>query len=60
MFVYNGLGLEEWVEDVLKSVEKDLLIVESSGDMKSEDPHIWLDPVLAKQQASVFIRFNCA
>lgn len=51
MFVYNGLGLEEWVEDVLKSVEKDLLIVESSGDMKSEDPHIWLDPVLAKQQA---------
>lgn len=51
MFVYNGLGLEEWVEDVLKSVEKDLLIVESSADMKSEDPHIWLDPVLAKQQA---------
>lgn len=51
MFVYNGLGLEEWVEDVLKSVEKDLLIVEFSADMKSEDPHIWLDPVLAKQQA---------
>lgn len=51
MFVYNGLGLEEWVEDVLKSVENDLLVVESSADMKSEDPHIWLDPVLAKQQA---------
>lgn len=51
MFVYNGLGLEEWVEDVLKSVENDLLVVDSSSDMKSEDPHIWLDPVLAKQQA---------
>ena len=51
MFVYNGLGLEEWVEDVLKSVENDLLVVDSSSEMKSEDPHIWLDPVLAKQQA---------
>ena len=44
MFVYNGLGMEEWIDSVLNTVEgKDIKIVEASNGIKpisiSEEDH---------------------
>lgn len=76
VFIYNGAGMESWVEKVLASIEnKDLIVVEASNGLsliegshshededvedndesdhdESEkyDPHVWLNPMLAKQQ----------
>ncbi|MBI4220675.1 MAG: zinc ABC transporter substrate-binding protein [Chloroflexi bacterium] len=63
VFVYNGLGFEPWAERALKSIERpDLVVIEagiSEGDRTAhenegghrEDPHVWLDPRLALDQA---------
>lgn len=70
MFVYNGAGLEPFVEKLLDSGEyQNVLFVETvhqieliktEDDKHSEenehgsdlpyDPHVWLDPILAKRQ----------
>lgn len=80
VFVYNGAGLEHWVETVLPTLgNKDLIAVESSKGItlqeghshsheegeehdedhdedeeheeeSSMDPHVWLNPMNAKQQ----------
>ena len=62
MIVINGVGLEPWIEKLL-SVNSDILIVDTSNGIQllekenhrfdndnQNDPHIWLDPVLAKKQ----------
>ncbi|NJD77238.1 MAG: zinc ABC transporter substrate-binding protein [Candidatus Methanoperedens sp.] len=57
IFVYNGAGLEPYVDKILKNARSGLIIVDSSegiglvNEGGVTDPHIWLDPVLAKQQA---------
>ncbi len=58
IFVYNGAGLEPYVDRIIKKTEsRKLIIVDSSEGIELikegglADPHIWLDPVLAKQQA---------
>jgi zinc transport system substrate-binding protein len=66
MFVYNGLGVESWVEKTLEVIEnKDLLLVEASKGVDllkntdSEeveehgeyDPHTWLSLKEAKVEA---------
>lgn len=50
-FIYNGLGMEEWVDDVNESIKaNNVLIVDSSTgvEVRKEgeaiDPHIWLSP----------------
>ncbi|HOJ09082.1 MAG TPA: metal ABC transporter substrate-binding protein [Clostridiales bacterium] len=80
VFVYNGAGMEGWVDKVLESISnKNLIIVEAAKDIElrkanheheSEhghdekdgekqadqekkhiyDPHVWLDPAMAKIQ----------
>ncbi|MCG0239150.1 MAG: metal ABC transporter substrate-binding protein [Firmicutes bacterium] len=64
VFVYNGAGLEPWVDRVLKSLDnKELITVDTSAGLPlltgsgedghesgDYDPHIWLDPVLAQEQ----------
>ncbi|HSF28640.1 MAG TPA: zinc ABC transporter substrate-binding protein [Nitrosopumilaceae archaeon] len=62
MIVINGVGLEPWITKLF-SVNPDILVVDASNGIpllekdkhmfnnKSQnDPHIWLDPVLAKKQ----------
>ncbi len=77
IFVYNGAGMESWVDKVLESLKSDELVsVDTSksvtllekssqededehededeeghdhGDLKY-DPHVWLDPMNAKNQ----------
>ena len=62
VFIYNGAGFEHWVDSVLSSLEnKELIVVEASAEAPfldvsaaageesaSVDPHVWLDPEIAK------------
>lgn len=62
IFIYNGAGLEHWVEQVTASLEnKDLLLVNASDGItliqgndkeggSSYDPHIWLSIMNAKKE----------
>ena len=60
VFVYNGLGMEPYVDNIIDSGEFDnVLFVKASEDIElmehhdfEFDPHTWLDPVLAKQQVN--------
>ncbi|HET6458963.1 MAG TPA: zinc ABC transporter substrate-binding protein [Nitrosopumilaceae archaeon] len=62
MIVINGAGLESWITKIT-SVNPNVMIVDTSNDIQllekdsngldktaKTDPHIWLDPVLAKKQ----------
>ncbi len=58
VFVYNGLGMEHWKEQVLNTIEnKDVKVVEASKGaevLKEEDkvdPHLWLSLDGAKIEA---------
>ncbi|AQR97670.1 metal ABC transporter solute-binding protein, Zn/Mn family [Clostridium saccharoperbutylacetonicum] len=57
VFIYNGLGMEEWVDQVNESIkDSKVVIVDSSAgvDVRKEgnaiDPHIWLSPKNAEIQ----------
>jgi zinc transport system substrate-binding protein len=57
IFVYNGAGLEPYVDKIITKTESQtLIVVDSSEGIElikeggAPDPHIWLDPVLAKHQ----------
>jgi len=64
VLIYNGAGLEPWIPQIVAAANNPHLIqVDSSQgidliqvppqfqkDNRAIDPHIWLDPVLAKKQ----------
>lgn len=66
LFIYNGAGLEPWVEDLLGALHSrgSMVVVDASdrinlteeahedgdGHHHGKDPHIWIDPLLAAQQ----------
>ena len=66
VLIYNGVGLEPWIADIVNSADNPNLIqVDTSQEInllqispqfqrnnQTVDPHIWLDPVLAKQQVN--------
>ncbi len=64
VFIKIGAGLEFWVEKIIKSAgNKSLIIVDSSSDISlikeprshsvsGTDPHIWLDPLIARSIVS--------
>jgi len=66
VFIYNGVDMEPWVNNMLSSAANDgLVVVEASRNiplLKFEghgsrhshsgyDPHVWLDPIRAELQA---------
>ncbi|MGB7606269.1 MAG: metal ABC transporter substrate-binding protein [Lutisporaceae bacterium] len=64
MFIYNGAGMETWVEGILPTLQKTgIRIVDASkgiellsNNEKNEtnliyDPHVWVSPAKYKQQA---------
>ncbi|MGG5462801.1 metal ABC transporter substrate-binding protein [Clostridium sp. B9] len=58
VFVYNGLGMEHWIDQVLNTIEnKDVKVVNASegADVLKEgdkvDPHLWLSLDGAKREA---------
>jgi zinc transport system substrate-binding protein len=54
VLVYNGLGIEKWIEriDTPHKIDssKGLSFLYIDNRNKTIDPHIWLDPLLAKMQ----------
>jgi len=61
VLIYNGAGLEPWLPKLLEGIDnKNLISADTSKGIQlistpnpakgGEDPHIWLDPVLAKKQ----------
>ena len=61
MFVINGVGFESWADNMEASVVVDTSVgseLEHEGEIEEDgqgheggvNPHIWLDPVLAKHQ----------
>lgn len=64
-FIFNGAGLEPWVEKLRDDlIKKGILVVEASAGLnllpgegrahhshppEAVDPHVWLDPVLAAE-----------
>lgn len=62
VLIYNGAGMEAWLDKILNTLEnKKLIAVETSKDLKlidntdqdedlKYDPHVWLNPMLAKKQ----------
>ena len=64
VFLYNGAGIEPWVPNLLQGMENTNLtevdtskgidfIVSKDADEPGNDPHVWLDPLLAKKQVIV-------
>lgn len=51
LFIYNGGGMEHWVDTVKDSI-KELKYIEASSGIDNEglDPHFWLSPINAKKQ----------
>ena len=66
LLIYNGAGLEPWIQDVITSAENsNLITVDTSQNItllpvsqqfqqgnRTIDPHIWLNPENAKQQVN--------
>jgi len=63
MILINGAGFENWLDDFVTNnpnvlvvdTSKDIELMDSSkfyfkNDGSHKDPHIWLDPILAKKQ----------
>ena len=55
MLVYNSLGLETWVPKVNGKFALDAsngiaLMSSTNPDPRGTDPHVWLDPILAKKE----------
>jgi ABC-type Zn uptake system ZnuABC Zn-binding protein ZnuA len=55
VLVENGVGLEEWLQDTIRSAGFDGTLVDASqgvrlreGGEEGKDPHIWMDPRNAK------------
>ncbi|MFH0818306.1 MAG: zinc ABC transporter substrate-binding protein, partial [Candidatus Micrarchaeota archaeon] len=60
VFIYNGLALEPYAEQLSRSLPESVVVIEASRgaslietgeqDHGPYDPHVWLDPNLAKQE----------
>lgn len=64
VFIYNGAGLELWVNNVLENLkDTEVLVVNGSENIElikvidnhqtTYDPHVWLNPLNAIKQAEV-------
>ena len=51
LFIYNGGGMEYWVDTVKDSI-KDIKYIEASLGIPNDelDPHFWLSPIKAKKE----------
>ncbi|NLN97159.1 MAG: zinc ABC transporter substrate-binding protein [Eubacteriaceae bacterium] len=70
LFIINGAGMEPWATDLLQTLSnKNLVVVNTSEgldllendeshdghDHGDQDPHVWLNPLYAKQQMSMIM-----
>ncbi len=51
VLIYNSSNFEPYIDNVREVSSNDLTMVEAAeGIIKNDDPHVWLDPLLAKEQ----------
>lgn len=57
ILIYNGAGLEGWIDKILKIANKKTVIIEASKGIDliringvASDPHVWLDPSLVAKE----------
>ncbi len=51
VLIYNSSNFEPYMDNVREVLSNDLIMVEVAGGIiKNDDPHVWLDPLLAKEQ----------
>lgn len=53
VFIYNGAGLEPWVDRILPDLQAHGVTIVRATDhiaLDGADPHVWLDPLLAREQ----------
>ena len=53
LLIYNGLGLESWISDIMDNLKNTKIVCASENvatiyNEHINDPHIWLDPIRAK------------
>ena len=60
VFIFNGSGFDPWAEKIASELEKKGVAVINMTEHfdlletnEVSDPHIWLDPVLAKQEVEI-------
>ncbi|MBI3397068.1 zinc ABC transporter substrate-binding protein [Candidatus Woesebacteria bacterium] len=53
LLIVNGVGLEPWLEKLKDNLNENEIKITTTGEglSKNNDPHFWLDPVLAKSVA---------
>lgn len=59
MLIYHGGGIDDWVEKIADSTNSNLILVKATEDINflydehelAYDPHVWLNPLLAKKMA---------
>ncbi|HUC89244.1 MAG TPA: zinc ABC transporter substrate-binding protein [Patescibacteria group bacterium] len=49
VFIYNGGNLEPWTKGYLQDYKHTAIKASTGIALQAQDPHFWLDPVLAKQ-----------
>ncbi|MEM2920560.1 MAG: zinc ABC transporter substrate-binding protein, partial [Candidatus Nitrosocaldus sp.] len=55
ILIYNSATFEPYIDKV-KGLGYDLMMVEAAhGIMLEQDPHVWLDPILAKEQVKIIL-----
>ena len=52
LLIYQGAGLEPWIDDVIPELEKEGITVVGFTQDINRDPHIWLDPVFAQDMVA--------
>lgn len=64
IFIFNGSGFDMWAEKIKQDLEKQgsaiinmtehfELLRGAKGEEENLDPHIWLDPILAKKEVEI-------
>lgn len=68
LVIYNGAGFEPWIKKILPTLPASVVRVNATSGLplmrgrdahghaeSGLDPHVWLDPVLARQQAGLIL-----
>lgn len=65
LFIINGEGFEPWAERLLPSLPTTVSVIQTAAGLANleiedegeviRDPHVWLDPLLAQQQAAAIL-----
>ncbi|HSE60709.1 MAG TPA: zinc ABC transporter substrate-binding protein [Candidatus Saccharimonadales bacterium] len=49
VFIYNGATMESWVQKFLPEYKGQAVMGGAGLELKGDDPHYWLDPVMAQK-----------